>query len=156
MAAILNGTGELPAGIIESDLIAPWRGIDSESEQLTDEAEQYLSEIELYGKSLTFYRTTAFGWVLCTLDISKGKAGREKRTYAIGCVDGKQYRVGGGPHVQKKIEVYIKASNYERVSKFVELWLQGMEGSGAIRDRISSRRAQGQLHRAAGRSSWTW
>lgn len=56
----------------------------------------------------------------------------------------------------KEVEVHLKQDNVERLRKYLELWTKGMADAGGIRDRISSRRAQGQMERAAGRSYWRW
>lgn len=110
--------------------------------------------------ALTFYQVKGIGWVLTTLHISnpsrRQAAGTPARTYAIGLTDRKVYTVGKGPHVLKSVEVHLKNSNLERMQKYIDLYREGMGNAGQIRDRISSRRAQGQLYRAAGRSSWNW
>lgn len=104
---------------------------------------------------LQFYKTDGFGWVLTTLKISNGKRGRDDRYYAV-TMRGEVCRVGNGPHVKQVVNVYLKPDNADRLWKYVELWLKGAASAGGIRDRISSRRAQGQEMRAQGRSFWTW
>jgi hypothetical protein len=47
-------------------------------------------------------------------------------------------------------------SRLKSLKPFLELRLKGQGDAGQIRDRISSRRAQGQVMRAEGRSSWRW
>ena len=44
----------------------------------------------------------------------------------------------------------------EALKKFTDLHLLGLEKAGTVRDRISSRRAEGKEIRATGRSSWRW
>ncbi len=116
-----------------------------------------------HGGRLTFYRVaegrTGTHWVLVTLLIGKAtgrRAGKSDRTYAIGLADRKVYRVGYGPHVQAEVTVHLSHLNLDRLQKYVELWKDGMAQAGTIRDRIGTRRAQGQLHRAAGETSWRW
>lgn len=108
--------------------------------------------------SLTFYQT-AKGWFCCTLHISNASrrqaAGTAARTYAVG-EDGKVYTLGRGPHVLTEVQVHLTSDNIARLGRWVALYRQGLADAGSIRDHISSRRAQGQLYRAAGRSSWTW
>jgi hypothetical protein len=77
------------------------------------------------------------------------------RFYAT-ALNGKIYRVGRGPHVLSTTTVYVKKSRENALQKFLDLMDKGNADANMIRDRISSRRAQGALHRAAGRSSWTW
>ena len=106
--------------------------------------------------TLTFYYVTGdMGWVIATLDISKGKRGNADRTYGI-TLDGKVVRVGNGPHVKKEVQVHLSTENWERLLPYVELYLKGLEQAGQIRDRISTRRAQGQINRANGLRSWSW
>ena len=80
-------------------------------------------------------------------------AGNVKGTITM---DGKPVRVGSGPHVKATVTIYLKANNIERLQKYVDLWLKGMELAGTTRDRISSQRMQGQINRAAGKTSWSW
>lgn len=106
---------------------------------------------------LTFYKTAAFGWVVCTLPISSGRRqGLPDRTYAIKVDGGAICRVGRGPHVLKTVTVYVYQRNIGRLQKYVDLWLKGMAAAGSVRDRISSRRAEGQVKRAQGLHSWRW
>ena len=110
--------------------------------------------------SLTFYLCTMSGkggteWIITTLPISKGKRGNADRSYAI-ALDGKACRVGNGPHVKAEVTVYLSTVNWDRLLPYVELYLKGLEQAGMVRDRISSRRAQGQINRANGLSSWRW
>lgn len=105
---------------------------------------------------LTFYKTDKFGWVLCTLPISKAKHGAPPRTYGIKLKGDGVVTVGKGPHVKAVITVLVRAGNHGRLAKYVELWKKGMADAGGIRDRISSRRAQGQVERAAGKTRWRW
>ncbi len=52
-----------------------------------------------------------------------------------------------------------KTEQHERASalqQFIDLRTKGQAAAGEVRDRISSRRAQGALERAAGNSYWRW
>ena len=112
--------------------------------------------------SLTFYKTERLGWVLTTLHISnpsrsqRGRGVDAARTYGIGVSDSKVYTVGRGPHVTAEVTVYLTADNIGRLTRYLELYRKGLADASSIRDRISSRRAQGQLYRSEGRSSWRW
>lgn len=141
---------ELPTGVKQSDLTqAKWD--TNERIKFAD-----LQAMGLESDSLTFYLTEGFGWVLLTLHISKARrAASTDRSYAI-TLDGKLCRVGKGPHVKKVLTVYLKSNNVERLSKLIELHKQGQGDAGVVRDRISSRRAEGQLRRQRGESSWRW
>lgn len=143
---------KLPPNVTAADLKYPEMGHSLPYEKY--------KELGLERNDLTFYETKAFGWVLCTLHISNASrrqaAGTTDRSYAIGVADGKVYRVGRGPHVLNTATVYLSVDNLDRLMPYVELYRKGLEAAGSIRDRISSRRAQGQLHRAAGRTHWYW
>lgn len=153
---------DLPPNILESDTTYPeWsnRYTVGHLESLG------LTSIHEWQGQMTFYQITGrtgTRWVLLSLHISNPSRGQRQRgvttarSYGIGVDDKKIYTVGTGPHVKATVTVYLNASNVERLRPYVELWLKGLEDASAIRDRISSRRAQGQLHRAAGKSFWNW
>lgn len=96
------------------------------------------------------------GWVVCTLHISnpsrnqRNRGNTAARFYSMGLKDGKVWRVGLGPHVLGERRVYLTEDNWERLQPLVDLYLKGMGDAGQIRDRISSRRAQGTLRRGGG------
>ncbi len=96
------------------------------------------------------------GWVLTTLQISGKGRGTTERTYGIEVASEKVCRVGRGPHVLQTVTVYLTTKNLDRLRKYVDLHQKGLAAAGGIRDRISTRRAQGQQYRAQGRTSWTW
>lgn len=109
--------------------------------------------------ALVKFSPTSSRWVVRTLGISNANwRNREYgvRSYAIGVDDQKVYRVGKGPHLLRDITVYVHEGNAARLKALVALNEQGAEKAGIIRDRISTRRARGQLMRAEGRSRWTW
>jgi hypothetical protein len=143
---------DLPPDVRASDL-----EFAKEGDGLSWDERKTLPEGAQY--ELTFYQVKNRGWVLTTLLIGKAgrrRAGREDRTYGIEVATEQIVRVGFGPHVTKTVSVRFKKSNIERLRKYIDLWLKGMESAGNIRDRISTRRAQGQLYRAQGRTSWMW
>jgi hypothetical protein len=149
-----NQHADLPPDVIPSDLAF------AEDDRLSWDERKELPEGCQY--ELTFYQVKGRkvnDWVLITLLIGKAtgrRAGAADRSYAIQVSDEKVCRVGFGPHVLKTVTVRFKKSNLKRLQRYVDLWLKGMESAGSIRDRISTRRAQGQLYRAQGRTSWMW
>lgn len=115
--------------------------------------------LDTCGTELTFYQVKGSrvnSWVLTTLLIGgAGKRGTTARYYGI-TVEGSVCRVGKGPHVVQEVKVHLNKDNYPRLKKYVELYIKGLSDAGLIRDRISTRRAQGQIHRANGERSWRW
>lgn len=111
------------------------------------------------GSELTFYQVKGArvnDWVITTLLIGgAGKRGTTARYYGI-TIGGNVCRVGKGPHVLKEVKVYLNKDNLPRLQKYVDLYNKGLADAGMVRDRISTRRAQGQIHRANGRTSWMW
>jgi hypothetical protein len=111
-------------------------------------------------KTLTLHKVTGRhsdgDWFIANLRIGSGR-GHADRTYATRISDGKTgFRIGKGPHVTDTITVYVTTKNKLRLAPLVAMADEGEIDANQIRDRISTRRAQGQLHRAAGRSSWRW
>jgi hypothetical protein len=131
-------SNNLPTGVIASDTEYPRAG----------------RRIDLIGCVLVKFSDGDVKWVVRTLNIARGRT--SERSYAMGVDDGKVYRVGNGPHVLKEIAVHVTEENKARLALLIQRKAEGEEAAGQIRDRISTRRAQGQLHRAAGRRSWTW
>jgi hypothetical protein len=135
----------LPLGIIPSDLGYPKTGD-------LDYAAGDHGRITLYEVDGRRGRY----WVVCTLGIRRGqRSGQADRTYGV-TVDGSPVRVGIGPHVKQQITVWVRKNRRESLSKLLELHNQGLVVANQIRDRISSRRAEGQLRRADGQRSWDW
>ena len=127
---------ELPKGILPSDLVYPSK---------VPLAKPYSDS------SFELWYTEGFGWVIPTLFIaraSRRNPNTSDRTYAVRVSDAAPVRVGCGPHVKKQVTVYVKESRKEALVKFLELREKGTEQSNIIRDRISSRRAQGALRRS--------
>jgi hypothetical protein len=106
--------------------------------------------------SFTLHNTTRMGWCVATLHISRGKRGQPDRTYGARLTDGSTVTIGNGPHVLETIEVYVRKSRVKALQHLIDTHTKGMTNAGMIRDRIGSRRAQGQLMRAEGRHSWMW
>jgi len=132
---------DLPAGITADDLkSASWA---------------QCQDVPYDQRSFELWYTTGFGWCIPTLFIGKGQRGSPDRTYAI-TLDNKPVRIGRGPHVLKTVIVYVRSKRLPALQKFLDLRQEGAAKAGTIRDRISSRRAQGQVERAAGRSHWRW
>jgi hypothetical protein len=141
---------ELPPDVIASDLVYPKFSMRPKK---ADKIDYALGE---HG-SLKFHLTEGFGWVIATLPISSARrADVPDRTYGIRISDGSSVRVGAGPHVTRTITVYLKAGRLKVLQKYLDLYMTGMGKANTIRDRISSRRAQGVEMRAAGRHSWRW
>jgi hypothetical protein len=110
--------------------------------------------------SFELYETIGFGWCISTLLISRASGRRtapaSDRTYAVRVADGATVRIGLGPHVKRTVTVYVRRSRVAALKRYLDLFRSGAERANTIRDRISSRRAQGVEMRAQGRSSWRW
>lgn len=137
-------TYALPKGINASDTKAPaWDAKDNLIRPWDD------SRFELW-------YTDAFGWVIPTLLIShasRRSAYQSDRTYAVRVSDGAPVRVGCGPHVKAQVEVYVRVSREKALRPYLDLRAKGANDANEIRDRISTRRAQGALLRGRG-PSW--
>lgn len=129
---------ELPKGITAKDLEYP-------SYKSKDRAEH----------TLTMYYTERMGWIITTLGIKRGRAGRADRTYGV-TIEGTTCRVGNGPHVLKTITVYVRTSRLKALQRYVDLHNTGAVRANEVRDRISSRRAEGAEKRAKGMRHWMW
>ncbi len=143
----------LPDGITTADLLR--RDYENPIERAPEGLPYEDHDLELW-------YTPRFGWCIPTLDISNSRRGMPRRTYGVaigGTRDGKRGAVvtmGNGPHVLATVRVYVRKCNVARVTPFLELRREGQGSAGSIRDRISTRRAQGQVHRALGHTSWRW
>lgn len=134
----------LPGGIIKSDLEYP----------KYESGENLATNVGDYGR-LTLYNTGRFGWVVATLLISRGKGGRTDRTYGIS-LNNEIVTMGNNGHTTETLTVYVKESRVDVLQPLIDLYNEGMERAGAIRDRRGARRAQGQEMRALGKTSWRW
>lgn len=146
----------LPAGIVVTDL-----GYQKRPLKETPAMREAWDAIAWDDRQFELWHVTAFGWCIPTLAISSsgsrsGRVGSQQRTYAVRVDDGAVVRIGRGPHVKQTLAVHVGPKNVERLQKFLDLRRTGEGKAGEIRDRISSRRAQGALMRAAGRTSWRW
>lgn len=101
--------------------------------------------------TLVFLHSDRIGWVVGTLWINQ----RQNRTYATD-INGKIYTCGNPSTNILYAHVTEKRAKDPKVAKWLEAKRKGLEGAGNIRDRIGSRRAQGQVMRAEGRTSWMW
>ena len=142
-------TIKLPPDILETDLQRPaW---DAKDNQALVEGR--------YGKEhaeFELWYTEKMGWCIPTLLIGRARsANTTDRTYAT-TLDGKPVRIGKGPHVLRTVTVYVRVSRLAVLQKYLDTRTAGAATAGQIRDRISSRRAQGQEERAAGHRSWLW
>lgn len=113
------------------------------------------AELEQHGLPHYFYKLyyikTGNGWLIRTLHISNAKKRsgyQTDRSYAVSLGDGKVYTVGGGPHVLAEVAVRVDKKNVARLKPHLDIYLKGLADAGTIRDRISSRRAQGALRRS--------
>lgn len=125
----------LPPGVLASDLKFPKYSATN----------RYVGQFELL-------QTSTFGWCVATLDINAKRG----RTYAARLADGALVSVGAGPHVLQRVSVYVTEKTKERLAPLVTKKTEGEAKAGAYRDRLSSRRIEGQQMRAAGRTSWRW
>lgn len=133
---------KLPHGITKTDIVAP------------SNRHQASSNVPYDDRTFQLWHVQSFGWVIPTLAIGTQRKAAA-RTYAM-TLTGYVVRVGNGPHVLETHTVYVTNARHEALKSFLELRKKGAGDAGAIRDRISSRRAQGQLMRAEGRRSWRW
>jgi hypothetical protein len=142
---------ELPPDVVEADLTHAY-----------NDSVPYSEFPEGTTAHLMFYRTGGSAsrrgdsWVLTTLRIGGAGRGASERYYGIDVASKKVCRVGKGPHVLDVVTVYVSKANKDRLWKYVDLHQEGLAQAGGIRDRISTRRAQGQIHRANGERFWTW
>jgi hypothetical protein len=134
----------LPPGVVPADTQYPDSSTDRVNHQVGDSG------------CITFYECERIGWVVATLGIRSGaRRGKADRTYAVN-LEGRVCRVGMGPHVKSTVRVWVRSSRVAALQKYIDLHRQGLSQAGQVRDRISSRRAEGQIMRAEGRSSWRW
>lgn len=147
-------TVALPQGVLPSDLRYPSYKDEGDARLVEDYAR---SQFELW---LVATREGATEWFIPTLRIanaSRRSPGTTARTYATRVKDGAGgYRIGRGPHVRSVVTVYVRRGSARRLEPFLAMRDKGEETANQIRDRISSRRAQGSLMRAQGRTSWRW
>lgn len=136
---------DLPPGVLDSDLIGSRMSPGCRSVEFIRTLPQ---EVQYGG--LRFMKTVRLGWIVCTLPIGKD------RTYGISVERKSVCRAGGGPHVLACVTVRLTEKNIKRLQSYLDLYKEGMIDAGSTRDRISSRRAEGQVRRARGENSWQW
>lgn len=100
-----------------------------------------------YRTTLTFHKTRRFGWIIATMPIRKGRNGFEDRTYGIAVNGDGVVRVGCGPHITATVRVIVTKANESRLARHLELYAEGVERAGDIRDTISTRRAMSAMRR---------
>lgn len=134
----------LPAPLRESDTRYPSRG----------SKDRIFARVEVYCVS---FAEGGLGWCCPVLPIGmRARFGPAARAYAFRLADGKLCRVGNGPHVKATATLYLRESQRERLAPFLSARERAAEQAHQVRDRIGSRRVQGQAERAAGRRSWNW
>lgn len=133
----------LPAGAKKEDLLRPPPG----------SKDRVLATVELW---CVEFRGGELGWVAPALHIANARRGQPRRVYATRVPEGSLCRVGHGPHVKGSVTIVVKQSSSERLSPLLALRLKGEIEANQVRDRISSRRAQGQVMRSQGLRSWRW
>ena len=140
---------KLPEGILMGDLVMP-KNKDGYSDW------NALAGTRVMGGQFELWYTTGFGWCIPTLNISHNRRASSERTYAVRVDTDGVVRIGGGPHVIERHWVYVKKARLKALQKFVDMQAQGAVDANTVRDRISSRRAQGALNRAKVLTSWRW
>lgn len=106
-------------------------------------------QVEEFG----MYLVQGFGWCITTLLIKNASwRGRSAgastaRFYAVRIDSGQVVRIGHGPHVTATADISVKKSRVAALQKYVDMKRKGLADASMIRDRISSRRAQGALRR---------
>lgn len=128
----------LPAGIEAADLLYPsWS--DREKDPLVkDYTEQ----------SFEMWYTARFGWCIPTLLIGRRPGPHGDRTYAVSVKDQGTVRIGAGPHLLHRVEVFVRQRREKALRPYLALRMTGQAKAGEIRDVISTRRLRGSLRRA--------
>lgn len=137
----------LPAGVQAKDLKYP---------SYKDTDKQVPGNDRSFDLYCVAFSSGETGWVIPTLHIGPSRMTSTARTYAVRVPSGSLCRVGNGPHVKARLTVYVRESSKARLQPLLDLRAKGTEQAHQTRDRISSRRAQGQVMRAQGRRSWRW
>ena len=140
----------LPKGILVSDTqlrVAP--KTDAAYEKWSKNPNNYTDYKLGQSGMLVMHRTERFGWVIATLNISKG------RDYGIS-VDGKICSLGNGPHIKETIRVYLYGDRVKALQPFIDLYNKGLEQANEIRDCRSTRIAQTRARNAkySGFGNW--
>jgi len=126
-------------GVLKNDLIFPQ---PNAKDPIARDSKGHMLMFDLY-------YTKRFGWCVKTLGISRGKAGREDRTYGWSLKDNGLVTMGNGPHVLAKATVYVRESRREKLAFLLEAFETGMVAACEYRDRLSTNRARGRARRAS-------
>lgn len=152
-----TGLPALPDGILKSDINAR---IGDRLGRLTTAERKKLHTLPWEDRAFELWFVRSFGWCIPTLLIShpgrRAAHGTPARTYAVRVSDGQTVRIGCGPHVTNITRIVVRPDRIDVLKKYIDLRRSGAADAGTVRDRISSRRAQGVIERANGRSSWHW
>lgn len=139
---------ELPKGITNKDLQYP--SYKSSDRLAYDDARLSNSG------SFELIHVIGWGWCISTLLIRKaGRRSSESaisggaRVYAVRVDTGETVRVGLGPHVDERVQVYVRKSRVKALERYINLLVSGATRANQIRDRISTRRAQSAFRRYA-------
>jgi len=144
---------KLPAPVLESDIydIRDW----DKNQGVKYAIEDYKNPVYTqYGGTIEFelWYTERFGWVIPTLTIrnNTGRAARAetRRSYAIAIKDGAMCSAGMGPHVKRHVTIRVKQERFEALKPLLDIMIKGGEKAGDIRDRRSTRIAQGRARRS--------
>ncbi len=158
---------KLPSDVEADDLVGSTYGTYDEKKRayVGGTEDSYVkAEAPGYGvEKFEMWFVPSFGWVIPTLLISSGSTRRRvragmasaDRTYAA-TLHGRVVRVGLGPHVKAQIVVFVRKSRLAVLRRFLLARASGAEQANVVRDRISSRRAEGQVNRDKGLTSWRW
>ena len=136
----------LPDAVKVTDLSYPSWKAKGGAKHYSDPSTHQSADFELW-------YSTGFGWCIPTLSIgtsrraNQGHSGGE-RTYAVRVSTGETVRIGNGPHVTARVKVYVRVNRVEKLRALFELQNSGAERANTIRDRISTRRAQGAMRRS--------
>jgi len=91
-----------------------------------------------------------FGWCVATLVIGRN------RTYAI-TLDGETIvTISTNRPGDAHIIVYLTTNNIARLKQYVDIHKDGLSRAHDIRNRVGSRRAEGQERRKRGETYWRW
>lgn len=114
---------ELPDGVTKDDIKYP----------------SYKSKVKrLYQQDFELWYASQLGWCIPTLLIARGgSSGISNRTYAT-TMKGQGCRIGMGPHITAKVQVYVTAKNVERLKPLLDLKAKGEVEANTCRDRRST------------------
>ncbi len=135
----------LPKGIAQSDL-----------ERIPYDSKDQVPDSQWDDREFEIWLVKDWGWCIPTLLISSSRRAATDRTYAVRISGQQQVRIGRGPHVLKTLTVYVRKSRLDAMQQYLDMRKGAKVEAHQTRDRISSRRLQGSINRAAGLRSWRW